>query len=385
MGSNVTLGIAFVGTGYVSDLYFNTLPNWPNALDLRGVFDRDTARSAAFQKTYGAKVYPSLDDLLADPSVEIVVNLTNPFAHYEISKAALSAGKHVYSEKPLSLDLGEAEELLALANERGLHIASAPATVLGQSAQTMIRAVRDRTFGAPRLVYAELDDGMVHRIGYQRWRVPSGAFWPAEDEFRTGCTLEHAGYVLTWLVAMFGGARKVVTYADKLIKDKGPHTPGDGIAPDFSCACLSFDGGITARITNSIIATHDHRLRVFCDNGHFEAHEAWNVSGKVRAVPVHTKRAQRGLHKIFGYDGGHTLAPQNKRKVVSLSRGYPMDFALGVAEMALAIEAGRTPRLSSEFGLHITEVSLAIQHPERFGHVYEPKSAPPPMEPMDPL
>ena len=89
--------IAIVGTGYVADYYLKTLPNHPQ-LQLLGVMDRDTARAERFGRFYRVPVYRSYEELLSDRRVELVVNLTNPHAHYEVTKAALEAGKHVYSE-----------------------------------------------------------------------------------------------------------------------------------------------------------------------------------------------------------------------------------------------------------------------------------------------
>lgn len=379
----MTVGIAFVGVGYVADLYLNTLSNWTQVLDLRGVYDRSPERLQVFAGEYGVECYDSLDAVLADDSVEIVANLTNPDQHYGISRRVLEAGKHVYSEKPLALDLAQAEELVRLANARGLHIVSAPASVLGEAAQTFCKAVHDRVRGKPVLAYAEMDDGMVHRIGYENWVTRTGATWPATDELATGCTLEHAGYALSWLIALFGPVRRVVSVARLLIGDKGPDTPENYSTPDFSCACLEFDDGVVARLTNSIIAPHDHNLRVFCEDGIIEVEETWDFKAQVRSVPIPTSRVRRQAQKIFGWDGGRRLEPAHKREISTAKRGYPMDFALGLAEMAQALRSGRPPRLSGAFSLHVTEVSLAIQHPERFGTVYVPRSEPEPVRAMD--
>ncbi|WP_428929734.1 Gfo/Idh/MocA family protein [Marinibacterium sp. SX1] len=379
----MTVGIAFVGTGYVADLYMNSLDNWQQTLDLRGIHDRSPERQAVFADHYKLNTYPDFDALLADDSVEIVVNLTNPDQHAALSRRALEAGKHVYSEKPLALDVDEAKELVTLAARHGRHIVAAPSSVLGEAAQTLWSALRDRVRGRPRLVYAEMDDGLVHRLGYRNWRTRTGAQWPAEDEFRTGCTLEHAGYALTWLTAMFGPVRRVVTTAGCLVRDKGPDTPTNYTTPDFSCACLEFDDGLIARLTNSIIAPHDHRFRVFCEDGILEVAETWDFKTPVRSIPVPDTRVRRQAQKIFGWDGGRRIPPVHTRRISTASRGFPMDFALGIAEMAQAIRAGRTPRLAGDFSAHITEVSLAIQHPERFGAEYIPTIVPPPIMPMD--
>ena len=120
------VGIAYVGCGYVADLYQKTLSNWTDTLDLRGIFDIDADRQQIFASFYKIPSFDSMDALLDDPSVEIVVNLTNPDQHYEVSKKCLERGKHVYSEKPLALDFDQAGELVELANKVGRHIVSAP-------------------------------------------------------------------------------------------------------------------------------------------------------------------------------------------------------------------------------------------------------------------
>lgn len=376
-------GIAYVGCGFVADLYQQTLANWAHHLDLKGVWDRRPDRLAEFTGFHGLNCYASLTELLADDSVKIVVNLTNPASHFEVSQAALLAGKHVYSEKPLALDLAQAETLTALAKNQGLHLVSAPSSVLGDAAQALWAALRRGDLGAPRLVYAELDDGRIHRIGYENWRSVSGAYWPARDEFQTGCTVEHLGYALTWMVCMFGSVEKMVSAAGLVVPQKGPHTPEGLTTPDFSCTVLTFTSGVTARITNSIIAPHDHRFRIFCDEGVLEAKELWDFFTPVRAVPLATTRLRRQIEKWLHWDCGKRLNRKRGRKVAFARRGHPMDFALGIAEMAGAIAAGRAPRLGGDFGLHITEVTLATQYPDLFGAVYHPKSRAQPVAPME--
>ncbi|MEM7507253.1 MAG: Gfo/Idh/MocA family oxidoreductase [Pseudomonadota bacterium] len=375
-------GVAIVGCGYVADLYINSFENWRDVLDLRGTYDRNGERLRVFSQFYDLNTYGTLEDVLSDDRVEIVLNLTNPTEHYSVSMACLAAGKHVYSEKPLAVDFAQAQEVLAEAEKRGLHVASAPATVLGEAAQTLWREVRSGTLGQPRLVYAELDDGMVHRIGYENWKTRSGAYWPADDEFATGCTLEHAGYAVTWLTAMFGPARRVVSFAKLLVEDKGRPRDTAPYAPDFSCACLEFDDGVVARITNSILAPHDHRFRVICEDGMLSVEEMWDFNTPVIRKPVLETRLKRQLEKKVGWDGSRRVAPAQRRSFTSASRGYRMDFAAGPAEMAQAIAEGRPPRLGGRYALHTTELALAIQHPERFGTDYTPVTDFPPMMPM---
>ena len=186
----------------------------------------------------------------------------------------------MYSEKPLATNMDDARVLCALAEGKGLMLASAPCSVLGEAAQTLWLALRRNEIGKPRLVYAELDDDFVSQAPYRNWLSVSGAPWPYRDEFIVGCTLEHAGYYLTWLMAMFGTVEKVVAASANLIEDK----LGDGVrtAPDFSCATLFFKSGVVARLTCSVIAPHNHRIRIIGDTGILEVDQSWDNEAAVR-------------------------------------------------------------------------------------------------------
>lgn len=375
-------GIAILGAGYVADMYAQTLSVWRDDITVFGVWDHDLRRLNAYTQKYDFPAYESLDELLNDNSVSIVVNLTNPHAHYATNMACLQAGKHVYVEKPFALDFGQAQELVELADAKDLELGCAPASVLGECAQTLWKAVRDEVAGKPRLVYAEIDDGLVHKAGYKRWLTSYGAHWPAEDEFKTGCTLEHAGYVLSWLVSMFGPVQKMVSESTLCIADKGAHTPKDYTTPDFATSTLTFESGMLARITMSVVAPHDHRLRIFCEKGIISVNEVWDFSEDVTVTPVLESRWAQALKRRFKRDGKFKLPPVRKSAFPTEKGAPTMGFAIGIAEMADALKTGRKPRLNKEFGLHITEVSLAIQHPEIFGHEYIVQSQFEKMEPM---
>jgi len=277
--------IAIVGAGYVADLYMPSLRSFPE-LDIVGVWDIDTERLAIFTGHWHLPAAASLDALLAERPA-ILLNLTNPHAHADVNRAALDAGCHVWCEKPLALSLAEAEALSAQAAACGLHLASAPCSLLGQSAQTAWSAIRAGRIGIPRLTYAELDDDFLPAAPYRGWRSESGAPWPAVDEFRTGCTLEHAGYYLGWLMAMFGPVRRLVSGSARLL-DEGQTGAGHD-APDYASATLFFDA-MAARLTCSIVARHDHRLRIFGDEGMLEVDEAWANGAAIRIRRRHVIR-----------------------------------------------------------------------------------------------
>ena len=111
------MNIAIVGCGYVAEFYAKTLGNYPD-LKLVGVYDVDEHNLQSFCRQWSVRSYADLQLLLDDGSVEIVLNLTNPRSHYEITRRCIAAGKHVYSEKPLAMDSAAARALVDLAERR---------------------------------------------------------------------------------------------------------------------------------------------------------------------------------------------------------------------------------------------------------------------------
>ena len=363
----VEMKIAIVGCGYVADFYMTTLANHPE-LELGGVYDRDAGRLAAFSRHYGAKAFGSLAALLADREVGLVLNLTNPHSHFAVTKAALEAGKHVYSEKPLAMAYEDAESLVALAEAKGLSLSGAPASSLGEAGAAVKAAVAAGKVGRVRLVYAELEDGPVFLEPLHKWRSVSGAPWPARDEFKVGCTLEHAGYYLTWMCAMFGPVERMTTFASRRYEDKLTGQSPPEIAADFSTACLEFASGVVARITCGLVAPQDRSLHIVGDEGVLTVMDAWASRG---AIYLRSPTGEdpglggRLLHRLQRHLPGRSFL--GRRLPVAKFKGklpaYPscMDFARGPASQAAAIAQGETPQLSARFVLHITEIALAMQ------------------------
>lgn len=368
--------IAIVGCGFVADLYLKTLSLHPE-LEITGVYDRDQDRARRFAAYHHLRAYATLEELLGDPRVRIVANLTNPCSHYEVSKACLEAGKHVYSEKPLAMSLDEAKHLVAVAEQRRLEISSAPCSLLSESAQTLWKCLRNDMVGKVRAVYAEMDDGLIHLMPYRKWISDSGNPWPFRDEFETGCTLEHAGYNLTWLAAFFGPATDVSAFASVQIPDKAGDVPAQHMAPDFSVACIRFASGVVARLTCSLIGSHDHHLRIFGDKGILWTEDTWHYRSPVYVRKFITIRRRMMLNPI-------------KRRVPLLGTHQPrpryrgasnMDFWRGIAEMAEAVQQKRANRLSGRFSLHVNELALAI-HNAQGGKTYAMTTSFDPIQPM---
>ena len=367
--------IAIVGCGYVADYYFRTLPLHPE-LAVAGICDRQPGRMANLAANYTVgRHYADVAEVCGDPTVQLVVNLTNPKDHYNVSLAALQAGQHVYSEKPLAMEMGQARELAALAHEKGLQLASAPCSLLGETAQTVWKALREQRVGRVRLVYAEMDDGLVHKMPYTKWLSMTGTPWPYQDEFEVGCTLEHAGYYTTWLTAFFGPAVSVTSFAAPLIPDKG--VPVGAVSPDFSVACITFSSGVVARLTCGIVGTHDHSLQIFGDDGTLEVPDAWFYGSPVRirkSLNVFRKRLEGKLVR---------KVPLVRLPTKFDYRGaQQMDFARGIAEVAGAIREGRPSRLSTDFSLHNNELVLAISDARLMAMPYQMTTTFAPIEPM---
>ncbi|SPF79471.1 Gfo/Idh/MocA family protein [Pseudoprimorskyibacter insulae] len=346
--------IAIIGCGFVADLYMRSLATFPD-IRLHGVFDINAARLAQFCDHWKVPAKPSYEALLDGlPPDAVILNLTNPSAHYEVNRACLEAGHHVYTEKPLAMEVAQAKTLYDLAEGKGLMLASAPCSLLGEAAQTLGHAIRTGVAGTPRAIYAELDDGFVPQAAYRKWLSETGAPWPYEDEFNVGCTLEHAGYYLGWLMSWFGSVRTVVAASAETIPDK----IGKGaMAPDLSVATLFFENGPVTRLTCSIVAPHDHQIRVFGDGGVLQCKAAWDNSAKVRfskRMTIRRKLLESPLKKRV------KLAGPTHPKVARWGAAE-MNFMLGPAEMLQSLVEDRPCRLTNEFALHMTEVTLAMQ------------------------
>lgn len=364
--------IAIIGCGFIAALYRHSLQAHPS-LNLIGVTDRDVSRARRFGALYDIPVYDSVDHLLSDPKVRLVVNLTNPRSHFAVSKACLLAGKHVYSEKPLAMELDEAKELVELARRRRLRISSAPCSVLGECAQTMWEALREHRVGRVRAAYAEMDDGPVHRMPYQRWRSAAGAPWPFKDEFEVGCTVEHAAYSLSWLAAFFGPARSVTCFSSVQVPEKHPGIRPNDVAPDLSVAAVQFASGVVGRLTCSILAPGDHSLRIIGDDGILYTPDVWNYRSRVYSR--HWMVIRRRL-MLKPWRTRHSCPTASDRTPM------PDDRGRGVAELAAAITEDRESRLSAQFSLHVTELTLAIQNAGTEAGAYRMTTCFDPIQPM---
>jgi predicted dehydrogenase len=395
--------IGVIGCGYVFDHYMSTLAQHP-VIEIRGITDIDRSRVEHVGRYYALKVYGSNEALLADPEIKIALNLTSIDHHYEVTKACLLAGKHVYSEKPFTTDLDQMRELMALAEVRGLRLSGAPCNAMSDMVQTMWRAIRDGAVGRVRVVYAECDDNPIYLMRPEIWRSRTGAPWPYIHEYEAGCTFEHAGYYLSWLAAMFGPVRSLTAFSKCLVPDKTNVALHPSDTPDFSVACLEFDSGVTARLTISIVAPFDHRLRVIGDEGELTVNTYRDDHCPVRlerfsGLTLNARKARwvrenSLLQGLLGVGGSmlpllhRTLAPTvfrrwiNPLQMIKKMQLGAQDKFLGVAEMACAITESRAPWLTPEFILHVTELTLAMQRAGVSGQTHQLETSFVPLAPL---
>ena len=405
------MNIAFVGCGYVFDIYMRS--RWAHGeISICGVYDINEARAKVVAEHYGINVYLSLEDLLSDSRVEVVVNLTSIQSHYETTKRALQAGKHVYSEKPITLDLESSKELFALASTKGLVLTGAPCNLFSDAITTAWKAVREDAIGKPVLVYAELDDNPAHLMHLENVKSPTGAPFPYVEELQEGCTIEHVAYHLVWICAMFGPAKSVCASSSHLIEKKTgvPLKPAD--TPDVSVAYLTFDSGLVARITCSWVAPRDHSFQILGAEGAISVDNVFHDQSAVsleRYSPVslsirkaYTARTRPIIGRAFGLGGRRLplvrrwksnaveaergVATSPKQKAVSWVRRreiYAQDKFLGIAEMTRALRENKVQPMPSDFLLHLNELTLMIHNAGHFGRVAEPTTTFEPIKPPD--
>jgi predicted dehydrogenase len=363
-------GIAFAGTGFVADYYMTTLKNHKE-LTLVGAWDHNADRLSAFSRHYAVHAYDNLEALLRDPRVDVIVNLTTPESHFIINKAALEAKRHVYCEKPLALSLKEAQALIALADHQNRIICGAPANGLSDAFQLTKELLDGGKIGKPRLVYAEMEDGPVFRANWQEWRSVTGVPWPGLHEFEVGCTLEHAGYGLSWLVGLFGPVAHVASFSATTFPDKGQGTEHIHIGPDFSVGCLTFKNGVVARITCGLAAPRDRSLTLMGDAGTLTVRDLWDNRSPINLAADDERsfvqkiagKLEAKLHKTLPLrlPMGKTVAYPRKNEALHMP-GFPsqIDFARGIQQLSQAIQSGNKPFFSGNTALHLTELALAI-------------------------
>ena len=383
--------IGFVGCGFTADHYLDSLRRYPQ-LQLVAATDHDQQRASQFCAYQSVKLSPSLEAMLADPNIEMIINLTSSSSHFEVSKACLEAGKHLYTEKPLATTFAQAQTLVELANAKGLYFSAAPCSLLGEQAQTLWKALRKNEIGTVHVAYAELEDGPFHLGEPNLWRSPSGAHYDYRGEYEMGVTMEHAGYYLSWFTAFFGPAKTVTSFAATVwpTKEISPEETLHVTTPDFSVSCITFESGVVARLTCSLVGPYNHTMKMIGDKGILSVDECWNFS-----CPVYLDKYSQLKFKVDRYPISKAYpfikhwAPPRRRPYPSVRKSslkkqqvrYRLDYVRGIADLAAAVAEQRPPLLPSDYCLHVTELALAMQNAT--DKPYHVTTTFKPLQPMD--
>jgi predicted dehydrogenase len=334
-------GVGIVGAGFISAEYLTTLSAAPD-LDIRFVADREPDRAKVRAEEAGAPAYGSYPELLNDPSVEVVVNLTVPQAHAEVTRQALESGRHVYSEKPLVLSASEGRRLLDLADTLGLRLACAPDTLLGTGMQTALRTIRSGAIGTPRSAFAVYQYG-----GPDLWHPqPDFLFQPGG-----GPLLDVGPYHLSALVQIFGPIARVSAVAKRgaatRVIAKGPRA-GQEFPVDVQthlAALYEFaDGGMA----DVILSFDSPILRM-----------ALEVSGSRGALRLPDPNAFSGDSELFLFNGTSTMVP-------ATPTGGPAR-GTGVVDLVRCLRAGVPERSSGALASHVLDAMIATEEAGRSG------------------
>ena len=367
--------IGILGCGHVSDQYFDGISRWQQ-LEIVACADIDIPRAEAKASEHGVAKAVSPDELLGDPDVELVVNLTPPLAHADASLAAIGAGKHVWSEKPLAADLDQARQLVAAADAAGVRLGCAPDTFLGGSIQTAVKLVDDGWIGGPVSGVA-----LVSEHGYEHFHPDVQGFYGKGG----GPLLDLGPYYVTALVAMLGPVARATALARATFPERvvqvGPRR-GERIpvqVPTHATGALEFESGplVTVLMSWDVWATTLPYLEVYGSAGSISVANPDEFHGLPRL-----RRA--GPEELEQPPPAPGTVPWSEVPLVhrgDLGRG------IGVADMADAIRHGRAHRASGELAYHVLEVLTALERSAHDGRHVELESRcerPAPLAPTTP-
>jgi predicted dehydrogenase len=330
MGASTKVGI--IGCGNISSTYITASRRF-SVLHVVACADADRARAEAKAAEHGLKAL-SVEALLADPEIEIIINLTVPVAHYEVAMRALAAGKHVYNEKPLTLNRADARALLAAAAERGLRVGCAPDTFLGGAHQTTRKLIDDGWIGQPVAATAFM---MGH--GPESWH-PDPEFF-----YKTGAgpLFDMGPYYLTWLVALLGPVAGVtaasrISFPQRVIGSQAKRGQIIHVdVPTHVVGLLHFASGALGTIITSfdVWGTKLPWLEIYGSEGTLQLPDPNFFDGAIRL-----KRHDYAEWQQVPYTHGFT---DNLRSI-------------GVADMALAIREGTPHRASGQLAAHVLDI-----------------------------
>ncbi len=325
---------AVIGCGNISDAYLSTMTEKFKILDVVGCYDRNQEKMEAKAEMYHIKAM-ALEEILADESIEIVVNLTQPTSHYEVIKQLLEAGKHVYTEKVLTVALEHAAELVKLADEKGLYLGSAPDTFLGAAVQTARYVVDSGMIGEVTSCYCAMtrDSNILNRA------------FPFTAQPGGGIGFDVGVYYITALLSILGPVKEV----SGVVRTINPEKPDYALdrfgeplqieAENLMAGTLQFERGTVGNLlfdSNSIfILPEKPSLVLFGSLGILYMADPNHFGGEVKVI-------LKGNNEPFVMQQSHAYSGETR--------------GLGVAEMAWSMRMGRRNRANKEMAYHALEV-----------------------------
>jgi predicted dehydrogenase len=341
--------IGIIGTGDIFGAYVRGCRVF-DILEIAACADIDRRKAEAKAEEFDVARVCSVEDLLADPEIQIAVNLTVPKVHAEVSLAVINAGKHIYSEKPLAVTRRDGQKVLAAAQEKGVRVGCAPDTFLGGGQQTCRKLIDDGWIGEPVAAVAFLPG---HGHGPESWHPNPDFFY----QVGAGPMLDVGPYYITGLINLLGPVKRVtgstrISFPERIATSelhRGRRIPVE--VPTHVTGALDFVSGPIATIitTFDIWAANLPHLEVYGSEGTLSAHDPSFFSGRV-------------LIRRAGAEEWSEMPLTHSSQV---GRG------IGVADMAYAIAHGRSHRASGELAYHVLDVMQAFEESSETGRHIE--------------
>jgi len=351
--------VAFVGCGNIAGPYADSIKKHPDRLEIVGAYDLNPQAGKAFAEKHGCKLYASLDELLADPAVELALNLTIHLAHAEVTQKLLDAGKHVHSEKPLAATREDGRACVDLAARKGLLLSCSPFVILGEAQQTLKKAVRDGVVGEVKEIYAEMNWSRI-----EFWHPAPAPFYGrgAGPLFDVGC------YPLSVLIQIFGSVAAVRAIGGVRLRERtiasGPNAGQtfEATNPDHTCVLLEFASGAHGRLTASFFA----------------------VKSAQAGIEVHGTAGSMRLDSVVGFNSRLTLCRPGERDwtdVPLVAEPYQgVEWARGPLDVAAALRDGKPLTCPGTAAYHVIDITLSALEAAESGQTVPVESR---FEPQD--
>ena len=359
---NKVFKVGLIGCGHIAETYFRA-EKYFNNIKIIKCADINLKAARKCSKEYGVK-FLSVNEILKDQEVEIILNLTIPKAHYEISKKALLNGKHVYSEKPLAINLKDGKELLKISRRKKLYLGNAPDTFLGGGIQKSKELVEKNTIGK-----IKLGNAVFAFPGIESYH-PNPEPWFAKLE--GGPVIDMGPYYITALVNLLGPAKKV---SGRIINGSKYRTIGIGPkkgrkfkvnCPTTYLSTITFKNNTVIRLTLSfdVIAHQRNHIELYGEKGSMIVPDPNMFGGS-----VFTCKKLGDNWKEFKTTKMH-LGKINIRTQSSRANEAPTNAnyrGAGLSEMAYSIEKKRKHLCNGEISLHVLDIITSIMKASKSG------------------